>query len=66
MKEGESLYAHAANNSAVPTNDTSMTSIVVREESPVDWTSNGDPPPESWFDSCGWFGRPAPVGEAGA
>jgi hypothetical protein len=57
-------YAQAANNKAVLINDASMTSIVRRDEPPVAWTSNGDPPPESWFESCGCCGRPA-ADEAG-
>jgi hypothetical protein len=46
-------YAHATNSAAVPTN----AAIDARScaDAPVAWKSNGEPPPESWLESC-WLG----------
>jgi hypothetical protein len=59
------VYAHATNSTAVPTN----AAIDARscEEAPVAWKSNGEPPPESWLESCalGACGRAAVFEAAG-
>lgn len=44
-------YAHETNSSAVARRDANVMSKECNEAEPVATTSNGDPPPESAFDS---------------
>jgi hypothetical protein len=63
------VHTHERNSSAVPSSAAIDVSITSRcDEAPTAWTSNGEPPPESAFDSwaLGGAGRAASVEDAGA
>jgi hypothetical protein len=68
-QDNSRVHVHATNSTAVPANTNVVKSSTrALEDPPVACTSNGDPPPESAFDSCavgGGVGRAALLDGAG-